>query len=192
MFNAIIAGVGGQGSLLASRVLGRVLGSRYADVNVSEVHGMSQRGGSVVTYVRGGDSVASPIVPQGECDLLLALEGLEALRWIHHLRPEGTLVASSQRIDPMPVLTGVASYPENVEKTAAERVKNCVFLPAVELAGEAGGARAANVVLLGAASALSGIDEALWLEALRACVPPKFIEMNLKAFALGRKAAREE
>lgn len=185
-FNVIIAGVGGQGSLLASRIIGNVLLSRHADVKVSEVHGMSQRGGSVVTYVRAGDEVQSPIVPRGECDLLIALEKLEALRWVSHLRAGGIVAASDQRIDPMPVIIGAARYPDDAEAALGASGARCVIVPAARLAAGVGIARASNVVVIGAASALSDIPEETWLDALKACVKPEFIDKNIEAFRLGR------
>lgn len=188
MYNVIIAGVGGQGSLLASRIFGNVFLSLGYDVKVSEVHGMSQRGGSVITYVRAGERVASPLVSDGECDLLLALEELEALRWAHTLKKGGKLVASSQRIAPMPVITGASSYPTHEQVTAEiEKVtSDYLFLPAEELAEQAGIARASNVALIGGVSAKLDIDEKVWLDALHATVPQRFLEANLKAFELGR------
>ncbi len=187
-YNIIIAGVGGQGSLLASRIIGNVLLASGYDVKVSEVHGMSQRGGSVITYVRAGERVASPLVSDGECDLLFALEELESLRWLHTLKKGGALVASNQRIAPMPVITGAAVYPTHEEIVAAvsKVTDDYAFLPAVELAEQAGIVRASNVALIGCASTRLDIPEERWLDALRATVPPRFLEQNLKAFELGR------
>ena len=188
MVNVIIAGVGGQGSLLASRIFGNVFLSQGYDVKVSEVHGMSQRGGSVITYVRAGERVASPLVSDGECDLLLALEELEAVRWINTLRAGDKLVASSQRIAPMPVITGAAKYPTHDEVTAAigKVTGDYLFLPAEELAEQAGMSRASNVVLIGGVSAKMDIPESVWLDVLKATVPQKFVDVNLRAFELGR------
>jgi len=188
MFNAIIAGVGGQGSLLASRVLGTVFLSQGYDVKVSEVHGMSQRGGSVVTYVRAGEKVASPLVCEGECDLLLAFEELEALRYMHFLKKGGLLAASTQKILPMPVITGAAVYPADIAEQIEKSGVVSLMVDAVALATQAGVVRASNVALMGAASAKLDIPEEIWLDALKANVPARFAEQNLNAFALGRAA----
>ncbi len=186
--NIMIVGVGGQGSLLASKVLGRVLLSQGYDVKVSEVHGMSQRGGSVVTYVRYGEKVYSPLIDKGEAHLIVSFEQLEAARWLPYLRKDGQIVTSTQQIDPMPVVTGKAVYPDGlIEKMRAAGAK-VDALDCVTLAKEAGSTKAVNVVLLGRLSHYFELDEAVWQEALTALVPPKFLELNRKAFALGRNA----
>ncbi len=184
----MIVGVGGQGSLLASKLLGQVLLSQGYDVKVSEVHGMSQRGGSVVTYVRYGDKVYSPVIDKGEADLIVSFEQLEAARWLPYLRPDGQIVTNTQAIDPMPVVTGKAVYPEGLidkMKAAGARVD---ALDCVTLARQAGSAKAVNVVLLGKLSHYFDLPESAWQEALTALVPPKFLDLNRKAFALGRDA----
>ncbi len=180
----MIVGVGGQGTLLASRVLGNtVIGEGY-DVKVSEVHGMSQRGGSVVTYVKYGEKVYSPIIGEGEADVILAFELLEAYRALPYLKKGGKLIVNDQRIDPMPVITGAASYPENiVEKLSA--VADVTALDALSLAKEAGNAKAVNVVLIGVMAKASDIAYEKWVETIRSTVPAKFLEVNLKAFDLG-------
>ena len=184
----MIGGVGGQGSLLASRLIGNVLLSQGFDVKVSEVHGMSQRGGSVVTYVKYGDRVNSPVIEKGEADIIISFEQLEAARWLPFLKKGGHLVTSTQQIDPMPVITGAAVYPENIiEKLKAQGV-DVVAADALTLAEEAGNPKASNVVLMGVVSTKMGFDEEVWIKALEECVPPKFIELNKKAFALGRNA----
>ena len=186
--NIMIVGVGGQGSLLASKLLGRLLLSQGYDVKVSEVHGMSQRGGSVVTYVRYGDKVYSPVIDKGEADLIVSFEQLEAARWLPYLRPDGQIVTNTQSIDPMPVVTGKAVYPEGLidkMKAAGARVD---ALDCVTLARQAGSAKAVNVVLLGKLSHYFDLPESAWQEALTALVPPKFLDLNRKAFALGRDA----
>ncbi len=184
----MIVGVGGQGSLLASRLIGNVLLSQGFDVKVSEVHGMSQRGGSVVTYVKYGDRVNSPVIEKGEADIIISFEQLEAARWLPFLKKGGHLVTSTQQIDPMPVITGAAVYPENIiEKLKAQGV-DVVAADALTLAEEAGNPKASNVVLMGVVSTKMGFDEEVWIKALEECVPPKFIELNKKAFALGRNA----
>ncbi|HIT93797.1 MAG TPA: indolepyruvate oxidoreductase subunit beta [Candidatus Faecivivens stercoripullorum] len=186
--NIMIVGVGGQGTLLASKMLGRLLMNVGYDVKVSEVHGMSQRGGSVVTYVRFGDKVASPLIDKGEADFILSFEKLEAARWLSYLREDGQIVLSDQEIDPMPVVTGAAKYPENlIEKMKATGAK-VDAVPALDLAKEAGSIKAVNIVLMGRLSHyFPEIPESEWIAALEAVVPAKFVEMNKKAFALGRQ-----
>lgn len=182
----MIVGVGGQGTLLASRILGHAIVSQGYDVKVSEVHGMSQRGGSVVTYVRYGERVDSPIVDKGQADVILSFEQLEAARYLTYLKPNGTLLTNTQQIDPMPVVTGAAVYPQNL----IEKMKNAgvrlLALDALTLAKKAGSVKAINVVLLGVLSNHMPFSEDIWREAISACVPPKFLEVNQKAFALGR------
>lgn len=182
----MIVGVGGQGTLLASRILGSVLLGQGFDVKMSEVHGMSQRGGSVVTYVRYGERVFSPIVDTGEADFILAFERLEAARWVSYLKTGGTLILNDRPISPMPVITGAAEYPEDiVEKINSKGVK-LISSDALSMALEAGNPKSVNVVLIGVLSAITGFDEELWQKALEECVKPKFLELNKKAFALGR------
>lgn len=184
----MLVGVGGQGTLLASRILGHVLLAQGFDVKVSEVHGMSQRGGSVVTYVKYGDAVYSPVVERGEADFILSFEELESARWVSYLKEGGTLVTNTQQLAPMPVITGAAQYPEKiVEKLEALGV-HVLSLDALSLAEQAGSSRAVNVVLMGVFSTLTDIPGAAWAEALEACVPPKALEINRRAFAFGRDA----
>ncbi len=188
MYNVLIVGVGGQGSLLASRVLGAIYGKMGLEVKLSEVHGMAQRGGSVVTHVRAGKSVASPIIPDGEADVIISFEELEALRWSHCLKKGGTLVYSTQQISPMTVITGACEYPSDISERLAASGANLVPVDALSLALLAGNSKAANIVLLGAASKIICEDEKLWDEALRENVPAKFLELNLKAFELGKNS----
>ena len=184
----MIVGVGGQGTLLASKLMGHVLVERGYDVKLSEVHGMSQRGGSVVTYVKFGDKVYSPIVDIGEADFILSFEALEAARWLKYLKKGGKLITSTQQMYPMPVITGAAEYPENIiEKVSAKA--DVIALDAMELAQKAGSPKAANVVLIGVISKLMDIPEQAWLDAIEAIVPAKFLEMNKAAFKLGRGEA---
>ena len=150
--NIIIVGVGGQGTLLASKLMGRVFMDEGYDVKVSEVHGMSQRGGSVVTYVRYGDSVASAVVDKGEADMIISFEKLESARWLPYLKKDGVLITNEQEIDPMTVIMGKAVYPEGILETLREMGVKTVSVPASQLAEEAGNVRAANLVLLGVAS----------------------------------------
>ncbi len=186
--NIMIVGVGGQGSLLASKLLGRLLMERGYDVKVSEVHGMSQRGGSVVTYVRYGDRVASPVIDRGEADFIVSFELLEAARWISFLKPGGQIVTSTQQIDPMPVITGAMTYPENlVEKMKAAGVK-VDALDCLALAKQAGSSKAVNIVLMGRLSHYFDLPEEAWMQAMEAIVPARFLELNKKAFDLGKNA----
>ena len=180
----MIVGVGGQGTLLASRILGNVLLSQGYDVKVSEVHGMSQRGGSVVTYVKFGDKVHSPIVGKGEADWILAFELLEAYRALPYLKTGGKMITNCQAIAPMPVITGAASYPQSIAQTL-EKAVELVQVNALELAQKAGNTKAVNVVLIGVLAAASGIGKEAWLKALEATVPAKLLEVNQKAFELG-------
>ena len=187
--SVMIVGVGGQGSLLASRLLGNVLLAQGFDVKVSEVHGMSQRGGSVVTYVKYGDKVYSPTIEKGEADIIISFEQLESARWLSYLKKGGHLVTTTQQLDPMPVNTGVAKYPENIiEKLKALDV-DVIAVDALGLAEQAGTAKASNVVLMGVLSTKMGFEEDVWQKALEQCVPAKFLELNKKAFALGRENA---
>lgn len=186
--SVMIVGVGGQGTLLASRVLGSVMLSQGVDVKVSEVHGMSQRGGSVVTYVRYGDKVYSPIIAQGEADVLLAFEALEAARYLPWLKPEGTVVVNTQQMDPMPVVTGVAEYPKDILGKVREQGVKVVALDALGMAEEAGSSKAVNVVLIGAMAKKLDLPKEVWIDTIKETVPSKFIDMNLKAFELGYNA----
>ena len=185
--NIIIVGVGGQGTLLASKLLGRILLTKGFDVKVSEVHGMSQRGGSVITFVRYGDKVYSPIVDRGEADVILSFELLEAARWAEYLRTDGVIITNDRQIDPMPVITGAAQYPENLaEKLRAAGLRVDAF-DALTLAEEAGTSKAVNLVLLGRLSRSFDFPESEWMRAIGESVPEKFLEINKKAFLLGRK-----
>ncbi len=186
--NIMIVGVGGQGSLLASKFLGRLLLEQGYDVKVSEVHGMSQRGGSVVTYVRYGDRVYSPIIDRGEADLIVSFELLEAARWISYLRPDGQIVTSTQQIDPMPVITGKAAYPTELVRKMTDAGVRVDALDCLTLSGQAGSSKAVNIVLMGRLSRYFDLPEQAWLDVLEKVVPQRFLEMNRKAFLLGRNA----
>lgn len=185
--NIMIVGVGGQGTLLASKMLGYVLLKQGYDVKVSEVHGMSQRGGSVVTYVRYGKKVYSPIIDKGEADIIISFEKLEAARWIEYLKPDGLVITNTQEVEPMPVITGAAVYPKDLVqkiKTAGANVDAKDFLAAAE---KAGSSKAVNIVLMGRLSTyFNEIPEETWQEALQANVPSKFLELNKKAFEIGK------
>ncbi|HHS50786.1 MAG TPA: indolepyruvate oxidoreductase subunit beta [candidate division Zixibacteria bacterium] len=184
-----ITGVGGQGIILASELLSEVARLAGMDVKKSEVHGMAQRGGSVMGHVKFGDEVHSPLITEGEADVLLSFEKLEAVRYINFVKPDGMVIVNDQEIAPAPVAAGVMDYPENTWDRVREAVPNALLIPGMELAKEAGNVKATNVVLLGALSAFLPFDEALWKKAIENKVPPKFVEMNMKAFELGRKAA---
>ena len=186
--NIMIVGVGGQGTLLASKLLGHVLLEQGYDVKVSEVHGMSQRGGSVVTYVRYGERVDAPVIDKGEADFIVSFELLEAARWLSWLKPDGQIVTSTQRLEPMPVITGAAEYPDKLVDKMRNAGAKVDALDCLALAEQAGSAKAVNIVLMGRLSHYFGIDEALWLSAIEAIVPPKFLELNKKAFELGKNA----
>ena len=187
--NIMIVGVGGQGTLLASRILGSAMLSAGYDVKLSEVHGMSQRGGSVVTYVRDGNRIDSPVICRGEAELLLAFEELEAARWLPYLKKGGTVITSTQRINPMPVTAGEAAYPEGlIEKMRALGVR-VIALDALKAAREAGSEKAVNVVLIGVAAVRLGLDCSLLEQTIRETVPQKLLDINLRAFALGRELA---
>ena len=186
--NIIISGVGGQGSLLASKLLGRLLVDEGYDVKVSEVHGMSQRGGSVITYVKFGDKVYSPIICENEADFIVSFEKIESVRWASCLKEGGKIIVNQQEIDPMPVITGVAQYPHD----ALEKLEALGITPdaidALSLANEAGSSKAVNIVLMGRLAKYFDIPYEKWITAIENTVAPKFVEMNKKAFALGYNA----
>ena len=186
--NVMIVGVGGQGSLLASKLLGQLLLDAGYDVKVSEVHGMSQRSGSVVTYVRYGDRVASPVIDEGEADYIVSFELLEAARWLSFLKPDGQIVTNIQQVDPMPVITGAMEYPENlVDKMKATGAK-VDALDCLALAEQAGSAKAVNLVLMGRLSHYFDMPDEAWQKAIDTVVPEKFRAMNKVAFELGKNA----
>ena len=186
--NIMIVGVGGQGTLLASKILGKLFTVKNFDVKVSEVHGMSQRGGSVVTYVRYGEKVYSPIIDFGEADFILSFELLEAARWAEYLSKSGLLITNTQEINPMPVITGAAVYPENIEEKLRALGLGLDSFDALSLAETAGSAKAVNLVLLGRLSNHFDYDLEDWKDVIKECVPEKHLEMNIKAFELGRNS----
>lgn len=185
--NIMIVGVGGQGSLLASKLLGHLLLTQGYDVKVSEVHGMSQRGGSVVTYVRFGEKVYSPIIDKGQADFIVSFEKLEAARYVEYLKPEGRIVTNTQEIDPMPVITGAAAYPENLVDKMEKLGIAVDAMDCLALAEQAGSSKAVNIVLMGRLSKYFDIPVEKWEKAIEDCVPARFLELNKKAFALGRE-----
>lgn len=182
--NIMIVGVGGQGTLLASRILGNITTSCGYDVKISEVHGMAQRGGSVVTFVRYGENVAEPIVEEGQADILIAFERLEALRYAHFLKKDGTIIVNNQRIDPMTVVTGAAEYPENIIEGLSEKY-NVISLDAMAEAEKMGNTRVFNTIILGVAASRMEFSKETWIETIKSIVPPKTVDLNLKAFEVG-------
>lgn len=187
--NIMIVGVGGQGTLLASKLLGAVLLRENYDVKVSEVHGMSQRGGSVVTYVRYGEKVYSPIIDKGEADVILSFELLEAARWLEYLKPGGQIIVNTQRMEPMPVIIGAAQYPENIAEKLEQAGAKVEAKDFLAIANEAGSSKAVNIALMGKLSNyFEEIPESVWVEEMKKIVPAKFLELNLKAFELGKNS----
>lgn len=183
--NIMIVGVGGQGTLLASRILGNAVIGAGLDVKVSEVHGMSQRGGSVVTYVKYGKEVQSPIVDKGTADIILAFEELEAYRAVPYLKKGGRMIVNTQQINPMPVITGAAQYPENICDKLRSLCNDVTTVNAASLGEEAGSLKAVNVVLIGVMATSTDIPYEDWIDTIKNTVPPKFVELNIKAFDLG-------
>ncbi len=182
--NVMIVGVGGQGTLLTSRVLGGVILQAGYDVKLSEVHGMAQRGGSVVTFVRFGEEVAEPIVEEGQADVLIAFERLEAARYAHYLKKDGVLIVNDARIDPMPVIIGSEKYPENIIEELSKKY-NVISVDALNEAKKLGNSRTFNVIILGIAASHMEFSEEEWLKVIEETVPPKTIEVNKQAFKLG-------
>ena len=182
--NVMIVGVGGQGTLLASRILGMLATDAGFDVKLSEVHGMAQRGGSVVTFVRWGEKVAEPIVEPGQADVLIAFEKLEALRYLHYLKKDGVVIVNDTRIDPMTVATGAAVYPEDVLETL-KAARRTIVVDATEEAAKLGAPRAFNVIVLGAAARSVGFPKEEWVKGIAALVPPKTVAVNERAFETG-------
>lgn len=184
----ILSGVGGQGILSIAAVIGRAALEDGLHIKQAEVHGMSQRGGSVVTYVRYGEKVYSPIIDKGEADFVLSFELLEAARWTEYLKEGGVLLTNTQKVNPMPVITGAAEYPKALEKKLAALPIRLDAMDALGLALRAGSARAVNLVLLGRLSRYFHFTDEQWQDAIEKSVPAKFLELNKKAFALGAEA----
>lgn len=182
--NIMIVGVGGQGTLLTSRILGALTISAGYDVKLSEVHGMAQRGGSVVTFVRYGDKVYEPIIEEGQADVLIAFERLEALRYAHFLKKGGAIVVNDQRIDPMPVVIGAAKYPEDILEKLAKTYR-VYGVNAMEEAKKLGNKKVFNVIVLGIAAQHMNFSKEEWIKVIEETVPAKTIEMNKKAFEVG-------
>ena len=187
--NILIVGVGGQGTLLASVLLGNLALDKGYDVKLSEVHGMAQRGGSVVTHVKiSEDIVNSPLIEQGDADIIIAFEELEAYRWLPYLKKGGTMYVNTQQILPMPVIMGQAEYPDNIMETLEKQAGKVKAFDALEIAERCGSIKAVNVVLLGAASRDLPFDEAAWVKVIEENVKPKFVELNKNAIEEGRRA----
>ena len=182
--NIMIVGVGGQGTLLTSRILGGITVEAGYDVKLSEVHGMAQRGGRVVTFVRYGEKVAEPIVEEGQADLLIAFEMLEAKRYAHFLKKDGVLVVNEQRIDPITVVTGAATYPEGIVEEL-EKEYSVLKINAMDEALKLGNSKVFNIIVLGMAAKHMDFSKEDWLKVIEKTVPPKTVEMNKKAFLLG-------
>ncbi len=185
MMNILISGVGGQGTILASRVLGKYALLCGMDCKISEIHGMSQRGGSVTTHLRMGEKIYSPVVWEGSADMIIAFEALEAARVKHYLKADGILLVNEEKILPMPCITGVAKYPEDIKGKLLAECKGAKFVNAKAIAKQAGSEKATNIVMLGGICKLYGFDKAVMEEAVSACVPEKFKELNLTAFRMG-------
>ena len=182
--NIMIVGVGGQGTLLTSRILGGLaIGAGY-DVKLSEVHGMAQRGGSVVTFVRYGENVYEPIVEEGQADIIIAFEKLEAMRYAHFLKKDGALIINDWRIDPMPVVIGAAEYPENIIENLKKEY-NVYSVNATEEAKQLGNSRVFNLIVLGVAAKHMDFSQQQWHDVIKNTVPPKTVELNIKAFNVG-------
>lgn len=182
--NIMIVGVGGQGTLLTSRIIGGVLENAGYSVKISEVHGMAQRGGSVVTFVRYGTDVAEPIVEQGQADILIAFERLEAMRYANYLKPDGVLIVNDERIDPISVVTGVREYPAGIIETLSK--EHTVYkINAMDEAIKLGNARVFNNIVLGMAARHMDFSKEDWLKVIEQKVPPKTVGVNTKAFMVG-------
>lgn len=184
----LLVGVGGQGTILASKILTNVAIKQGYDVKMTEIHGMAQRGGSVVTQVRMGEKVHSPLIEPGQADYIVAFEQLEALRWIHFLNDAGTVIVNTQRINPMTVIIGSAEYPSDALEQVKAAAPKTISLDALEIAKKLGNIRVVNVVLLGAMAKQMDIAKEDWLSALEATVPARFLELNRQAFQAGYDA----
>lgn len=181
----LLVGVGGQGTILASKILSEGLALKGYDVKMSEIHGMSQRGGSVTTHVRFGSDVASPIVPEGEADVLVAFEKVEAVRWLHYLKKGGRLVVNDYEIDSLPVLIGLAEYPSGVTEKLRDAVPDAKIFNASKIAGDLGNIKAQNIVLLGALVKAMGLDTIDWKPVMKELIPARLYDLNEKAFEAG-------
>lgn len=184
--NVLIVGVGGQGTLLTSRIIAQVAVQMGYDVKVSEIHGMAQRGGSVVSQVRYGPKIYSPIIRKGDADIILGFEKIETARWLDYLKPDGMVLINNERVNPLPVMSGKAEYPDNIHEKIAELLPQTVIVNATEIATAIGNVKVANVVLVGLLSAAVGIPAQEVEKAITEIVPDKALEVNLQAFREGR------
>lgn len=185
--NVLIVGVGGQGTLLTSRIIAQVAVQMGYDVKVSEIHGMAQRGGSVVSQVRYGNRVYSPIITKGEADIILAFEKIEAARWLDYLKPDGMVIINNERVNPLPVMSGKAKYPDDIHNKIAALLPKTSIVDATDIADRCGNTKAANVVLVGMLSQAIGLPAEEVEKAIRAIVPAKALDINLNAFNEGRQ-----
>ncbi len=185
MTDILIVGVGGQGTLLASRIIGNLAIALGYDVKLSEVHGMAQRGGSVVTHVRFGEKVYSPVIDEGGADIILAFEKLEGLRWTCRLKKNGRMFINTQQISPLPVVTGAEGYPADIEARVRKIVPKAVFIDALSLAKQAGNEKTVNTVLIGALAKQTDIDKKYFIDAIKETVPEKLFDVNIRAFEKG-------
>ncbi|MGI6413699.1 MAG: indolepyruvate oxidoreductase subunit beta [Syntrophomonadaceae bacterium] len=185
--NVLIVGVGGQGTLLTSRIIAQVAVQMGYDVKVSEVHGMAQRGGSVVSQVRYGVKVNAPIIKKGDADVILGFEKIETARWLDYLKKDGMVIINNQRVNPLPVMIGKAKYPDNIHEKIAEKIKKTFIVDASEIAARCGSIKAANVVLVGLLSGASNLPDNEVEKAIREIVPPKALDINLAAYKEGRR-----
>lgn len=183
--NILLVGVGGQGTILASKILAEVALKSGLDVKMSEIHGMAQRGGSVVTHVKMSDKVYSPLVEKGAADVILAFEQLEALRWLEYLKPEGEVIVSLQVMEPVPVILGKAEYPQDIVGRLYSKVAKVTAVDALSIASECGNAKASNVVMMGVLAQKLGFPQESWLDSLKEIVPEKLLAVNLQAFEKG-------
>lgn len=183
--NLLLVGVGGQGTILASKVLTDVALESGLDVKMSEIHGMAQRGGSVVTHVKLGEKIYSPLIEKGEADVILAFEQLEALRWLEFLKPGGQMIINTQIIEPVPVILGKAKYPEGIVGAITAKAGNVKALDALEIGAQCGNSKTSNVVMMGLLAKKLGFSKDLWLKALKNRVPSPLVDVNLEAFEAG-------
>ena len=184
--NIMIVGVGGQGTILASKIIGTLLINKGYDVKVSEIHGMSQRGGSVVTYVRYGDKVYSPLIDKGEADYILSFELLEAARYSEYLKEGGKIITNTQEIMPMPVVNGEKEYPKDIVNKIKNKGIDIEAIDAEKIAVEIGNIKVVNSVLLGRFSKYLDFSVDEWKDAMKKEIAEKLIDLNIKAFDLGR------
>ena len=184
-FNILLVGVGGQGIVMASNILGNVAKKKSYDVKIAEIHGMSQRGGCVETYVKYGEKIYSPLIEKGEADIIIGLEQLEVLRWIDYIKKDGKIISSEQRIDPLTVVSGSDVYPENIVEKITDYNRNVISIDAIKIAKDSGNVKCANTVLIGIVAKLINIEKEIWIETIKEVIPKKFQKYNLKAFELG-------